>query len=220
MTSLMNVKLECPTNFFIFCNRYHPMTVHNLTFTKTFTSAAFTYCSISSEFLKKYSEGVANYLPYLPVKSDCEVISPYCLTSMNDYRIEYDAEICRKANYPKSPSRLSAVFAFGDYETCKIVAKKYNWDLTSVKRFNLVNNPLNRVIKVNMEIVSLARYAFRISYSEQNELENLWRHYWNGGGNIQMELPNANFSREKIDSGEIFEYLIEGAVTLADGGGK
>ena len=215
MTRLMNLDLECPKEFFIFCDSYNPMTVHNLTFTKTFTSAAFANCSISDEFLKKYLDGSVNYLPFLPAKRDCDVLSPYCLTAMNDYRIEYDAEVCRKAYYPKYPSRLSAVFAFGDYETCKYVVGKYpRWDISSVKKFKLIDTPLTRVIKVNMEIVSLARRAYRISYSEKNELDNLWKHYWNGGGNIQMELPDANFSRTKYDSGEIFEYLIEGTVVI------
>ena len=216
MTKLMNVDLECPDEFFIFCDRYNPMTVHNLTFTKTFTSAAFTNCSFNREFLKEYLAGSVNYLPFLPAKSDCDVLSPYCLTAMNDYRIEYDAEICRKKYYPKYPSRLSSVFAFGDYEICKIVTNKYRWDLTTVKKFNLIENPLTRVIKVNMEIVTLARYAYRISHSEEDELDNLWRHYWSGGGNIQKELPEPNFSRKKYDSGEIFEYLIEGDVVSTE----
>jgi len=49
----MNVDIECPKEFFIFCARDKPDTVHNLTFPKTFTSAAFTNCSMSDEFLKK-----------------------------------------------------------------------------------------------------------------------------------------------------------------------
>lgn len=195
MGRLMNLNLEYPTEFFIFCNRYNPITVHNLTFTKTFKSAAFTNCSISDEFLKQYLDGSVNYLPFSPTKRDCNVLSPYCLTAMNDYRIEYDAEICRNAYYPKYPSRLSAVYAFGDFETCKKVVAKYHWDLSTVKKFKLIDTPLIRVIKVNMEIVSLARYAYRISYSDENNLEYLWKHYWNGSGNIQMELPDTNFSR-------------------------
>jgi len=214
MTRLMNLDLECPKEFFIFCACYNPMTVHNLTITKTFTSAAYTNCSTSDEFSKKYLEGSVNYLPFLPAKGDCDFLSPYCLTAINDYRIEYDAELCRRKYYPKYPSRLSASFAFGDYETCKKVADKHGWGISTVKKFKLVEHPLTRVTKVNMEIVSLARLAYRISYFDKKGADNLWKHYWDGGGNIQMELPNANLSRTKTDSGEIFEYLIEGAVVL------
>lgn len=216
MTILMNTGSECPNEFYIFCNRYNPMTVHNLTVTKTFTSAGYANCSMDSEFFKKYLDGSATYLPFLPAKPDCNIVSPYCLTAMNDYRIEYDAEVCRKTYYPKYPSRLSAVYAFGDFESCEKVSKKWNWDISTVKKFKLIENTLTRVIKVNMEIISLARYAYRVSFSDANELNKLWRHYWSGGGNICMELPDANFARKRYDSEEIFEYLIEGDVVLID----
>jgi len=67
-----------------------------------------------------------------------------------------------------------------------------------------------------MEVISLAKYAYSISYFERSELDKLWKSYWNGGGNIEMELPNTNSSRIKFTSGEIFEYLIEGALVLID----
>ena len=80
--------------------------------------------------------------------------------AINDYMVEYDAELCRKYHYPQYPSRLSAIFAFGDYETCKEVDRKYDWDLSTVKKFRLNIDNLTRVIKVNMEIVSLMRTAY------------------------------------------------------------
>ena len=197
MPNLMNVDIECPKEFFIFCDQCRPMTIHNLKVTKTFTSAAFANCSINNDFSKKYEEGSVNYLPFLPAKPDCDVVSPFCLTAMNDYRIEYDAEVCRKMYYPKYPSRLSAVFAFGDYETCKNVADKHGngWDLSTVKKFKLIEHPSTRVIRVNMEIVSLARHAYIMSYLNENDLNILWNYYWNGRGNFQMELPDANLKR-------------------------
>jgi hypothetical protein len=214
----MNLDLESPKEFFIFCNRYRPITAHNLTFPKTFVSAAYSYCS-SKEFSRKYEDGTATYLPFLPAENDCKIISPYLTTAMNNYRIEYDAEICRKMYYPKYPSRISAIFAFGDLDTCKKVYEKYpnnGWDLSTIKKFTLIDSPFTRVIKVNMEIVSLARYAYLISYSPENDLDTLWKHYWSGGGNIQMELPDVTVQRKKYESGEIFEYLIEGSVVLSE----
>lgn len=216
MTKLMNINIDCPNEFFIFCNRYNWVTEHNLSVTKGFTSAAYSFCDNNNAFTKKYLEGSVNYLPFLPTTTDCGFLSPYCLTAINDYRIEYDAEICRKRNYPKFPSRLSAIFAFGDLETCHIVAKKYGWDLSSVKKFKLVEHPLTRVIKVNMEIVSLAKLSYKISYSNAEDLDRYWRHYWSGGGAIQEELPSQNYSRKTFDSGVIFEYLIEGSVKIIE----
>lgn len=219
MIKLMNTGLACPEEFFIFCAEDKPDTVHNLTFTKTFTSAAFTGCSMNRDFLNKYLDGSASYLPFLPAKTDCNVLSPYCVTAINNYRVEYDAEICRKAYFPKYPSRLSAIFAFGDKETCHKVVDKYGeeWrDIKTVKKFRLIETPLTRVVKVNMEIISLARDAYRISYSDQNVLDTIWRQYWSGGGNMRLELPNANFRRGVKESGEIYEYLIEGVMELVD----
>jgi hypothetical protein len=155
MTKLMNVDLECPKEFFIFCNPNNPTTVLNLKYAKTFTSGAFSNFPISNEFLKKYIEGTATYLPFLPTQDyDCKVFSEYRLSAINEYRIEYLAEVYRQRNFPKYPSRLSAVFAFGDYDSCIKADKKYHWDLSTVRKFKLIDSPYNRIIKANMEIIS------------------------------------------------------------------
>ena len=93
MTRLMNLDLECPNDFFIFCKCNKPITAHNLTIPKRFESAAFTNCSITDEFLKKYENGTATYLPFLPAKHDCDISSPYCVTAINDYRIEMTTNV-------------------------------------------------------------------------------------------------------------------------------
>lgn len=96
-------------------------------------------------------------------------VSSYCLTAVNDYRIEYDAEIHRKQNHPLYPSRLSSTYAFGDFETCREVSQKYDWNLDAVRQFKLLDCPLNRVAKVNMERVSLGRHAYRVASISQAE---------------------------------------------------
>jgi hypothetical protein len=68
-----------------------------------------------------------------------------------------------------------------------------------------------------MEIVSIMRYATRVSMLTREEVSKMWRHYWSGGGAVKMELPGANFQREVIDSGEIWEYLIEGRLDRVGG---
>jgi hypothetical protein len=78
-------------------------------------------------------------------------LSPYFLTAINNYRIEYDAEVHRERFHSIYPSRLSAIYAFADYETCIAVNKKYDWPLSEAHRFRLIEHPLNRVVKVNME---------------------------------------------------------------------
>ncbi len=130
--------------------------------------------------------------------------------------MEYDAELCRKYYYPKYPSRLSAIFAFGDYETCKKVNRKYGWDLSTVKKFRLNIDNLIRVIKVNMEIVSLMRTAYKIGFFDDKTKDDIWKKYWNGTGDIDLELPDVESERKIYHSGEIFEYLIEGKPVLIE----
>ncbi|MGN6268186.1 MAG: hypothetical protein ACTHM5_21090 [Ginsengibacter sp.] len=64
-------------------------------------------------------------------------------------------ELSRRYNFPLYPSRLSATYAFEDYNSCVVVNKKYQWDLSTVRRFKLNPHPFNIVAKVNMEIISL-----------------------------------------------------------------
>lgn len=207
---LINIDEKIPDTFYIFVNQYNPMTEHNFKITKTFTSGAVNSCSLSEDFAKKYYSGTAKYLPYEPCKHDNISPSPYLLSSINDYRIEYDAEMFREINCPLYPSRLSALYAFGDLDSCHIVSEKYKWDINSVKKFKLNEWPLTRIAKVNMEHVSLLRHAYRVS--KLSEIDQLWSNYWSGYGEITMELPSAGFERTQYSSGIIWEYLIEGIV--------
>jgi len=206
-----------PETYYIFVSRYDRMAVHNLKFTKTFISAAYTYCTMDKDFLRKYLDGTATYLPYLRANPDLMVPSPYQMTAINDYRVEYDAEYYRLLRFPTYPSRLSAIFAFGDFETCEEVSRKYGWDLSTVRQFKLIRDDLTRITKVNMEVVSLARTAYRHSASDIETIEYIWNHYWSGAGNLQLEIPNIqDFGRQVLASGEIWEYLIEGSLVLVE----
>jgi hypothetical protein len=215
---LLNDKTRLIQNeFYVFVNQYSPIAVLNLRNTECFISAAYGYCSLDKSFLNKYLEGNVNYVPFGTCERDLPIISPYCLTAINDYRVEYDAELCRKFYYPKYPSRLSAIFAFGDYETCKEVNRKYDgWDLGTVKKFRLDIDDLTRVIKVNMEIVSLMRGAYIRGFFDDETKDDVWKNYWNGTGNIDLELPDVKSKRKTYRSGEIFEYLIEGKLVLIE----
>lgn len=212
---LLNKNEKEPDLFYIFVDQYNPTTRHNYDLTNSFSSAAYPYTSANSHFLPKYLDGTATYLPFSPSERDCLFMSPYCVTAINDYRVEYDAENCRYRNFSLYPSRLSAVFAFGDFDTCIRAAHCYRWDLSSVRKFKLIQNDLTRVIKVNMEIVSLARMAYRISSITQSE-GDLWKAYWSGDGNVAMELPTPDFKRKIHKSGIIWEYLIEGNLVTVE----
>lgn len=206
---LINIDEEAPEILYIFVDHFKPITHHNFYLTKTFSSGAVASCS-DQKFLKKYIEGKVRYLPYEPCQNDVLAVSPYFLTAINDYRIEYDAEVFREKHHPLYPSRLSAIYALGDMETCQLVSKKYGWPLDSVQKFKLKEWPLTRIAKVNMEHVSLARHAYKVSTLD--DIGRLWGGYWSGFDNIILELPAEGFQRKKYDSGIIWEYLVEGIV--------
>ncbi len=206
---LVNVEEAVPDEFFVFVNFSSPLAAHNYKI-GSYPSAAVS-AWMDEELTKKYQEGTISYLPFGPCGRDPIAISPYCLTAINDYRVEHDAETHRINNFPRYPSRLSATYAFGDEKTCELVSRKYGWDLGTVRKFRLLPHPLNRVAKVNMEHVSLARHAYRVSAMQS--VEKIWDAYWTGVGNIKIELPDGeNFSRNIRESGEIWEFLVEGCL--------
>jgi len=213
---ILNSDSKCPEIFYIFVNRNLPITNHNLNFTKTLFSAGYMNCNADTSFLEKYLNGTATYNPLMYCESDLKAKSPFCINIINECRVELDAEYFRYEHYPFFPSRFSSVFAFGDYTTCEKVAEKYRWDIDTVEKFNLMGDPLTRIVKTNMEIVSLARHAYRVSSMDRKSIEYIWNAYWKGEGNLSIELLGKNFHREICESGEIYEYLIEGILKLKE----
>lgn len=213
---LLNSKKDIPENFYIFVDVDNPITERALRSTKTFSSSAYTMCKYSKSFLEKYIRGKVKYLPYKKCRQDMNTFSPYYMAVVNEFSIEYDAELVREKFYPLYPSRLSAVYAFGDYDTCIKVSKKHNWDLESVRRFKLVNNRLTRVVKVNMEIVSTSRSMNVHSNIDEETKELLWKNYWSGSSYIPINPYLANYSIGNLKVDDIFEYLIEGSLVLED----
>lgn len=210
MRQILNGDEPAPTEVFIFVNQLRPVTFHNYSRIGRFSSGAFASTSFSSELLEKYVNGTLNYLPFEPCPMDQMALSSYFVTAVSDYRVEYDAEVHRSNHYHLFPSRLSALYAFGDYETCRTVSIKHGWPLEEVRRFRVLDHPLNRVVKVNMERISLARLAYRISML--TDVSRFWDDYWTGCGDLALELPTRGFRRQLCHSGAIWEYLIEGAV--------
>lgn len=209
-----------PEVFYVFTNTNNWLTKHNLTFTKGFTSGSIGEILASKDLQKKYFDGTINYYQYIPNEApDLHGLSAYSMSATTEYRIEYNCEGHRKTckDTILFPSRLSALYAFGDYETCVKVNEKYpGWNLGSVRKFKLLDMPLTRVAKVNMEIVSLMRDAERRGSWPNEEQVKIWHHYWMGDGNLDLEVPADGKNFEKVSSGVIWEYLIEGRVELVE----
>lgn len=160
--------------------------------------------------------GTVDYLPFIPnPNKDVQMVSVFYNNITSEYRTEYNCELHRRYNFQTYPSRLSAFYAFGDYDTCVAVSKKHHWNINTVKKFRLEPSPFNKVVKVNMEIVSLERYANRVSMLDQETQNIIWQSYWTGYGDFPMELPTIH-GRQVFNSGIIWEYLVEGRLTLIE----
>ena len=95
---LINKNEKIPDEFFVFVNFSSPIAAHNYKIGAYTSGVCSTWCQ--EDTLAKYLDGSLNYLPFEPSERDPMAVSHFCLTAINDYRIEYDAEIYRKHNNP------------------------------------------------------------------------------------------------------------------------
>lgn len=199
--------------FYVFVNLNNPLVKNNFELSGRITSAGFKNALASPEFRNRYLSGQVNYLPYIPnPKPDMLQNSLFSMSTTDGYRIEYNAEICRQNNFSTLPSRLSCVYAFKHIEDCVKAIKLYNWPQGSIKEFFLEPNKLNRVHKANMEVISLARsFGHKSCLTVEGE-NDLWNHYWQGGGDCRIDSPLLG----QRNSGEIWEYLIEGSLVWVE----
>jgi hypothetical protein len=204
--------------FYVFVDMDNPLTFHNITFTRSMSSASYPWTIQDSSLKPEYLAGTLDYLPFIVNERRSKLpLSSFSASIISAYRVEYDAEITRRLNFPLAPSRLSALYAFSSLDDCKEAHRLYGWDLDSVRRFRLVKDSFTKVARVNMEIVSLMRrFYHRVAWREQT-IDEIWAHYWSGRGSLDVEIPvvaGGSIVHRKFSSGEIWEYLIEGRLNL------
>lgn len=213
MKKLLNLDEEIPSEFFIFVSETNFITQHNFKLSGQFTSGAYTSVSFSEDVRIKYLAGTLRYLADSNGAQDSMGVSPFYETARLD-PLEHQIEAHRHKFHPLYPSRLSAIYAFGDYESCRKASEKYKWPLSEVRRFCLIHDDFyGRVIKVNMERISLARMPWSGPPAVEGSV--YWEEYWQGKGNTVWMLPPGS-AKEHQESGVIWEYLIEGAVKCVD----
>ncbi len=191
---------------------------HNLTFTKSIVSSGFATALTSPDVEQAYLDGTLRNCPYIPNPDFRDrMVSSFSSSATSEYAVEYDAEWIRASEYPRLPSRLSGVYAFGEYSECEKVADRYNWPLANIQQFELRPHKLNRVHRANMEIVSLMRSCYpRASWTLQSKAA-IWRSYWKGHGSLEVEVPTISDGkpiRQTYKAGTIWEYVIEGHLEL------
>lgn len=64
--------------------------------------------------------------------------------------------------------------------------------------------------------VSWMRPAYKLGFFDNKTKNDIWKNYWNGTGNIGLELPDVKPERKIYSSSVIFEYLIEGKLVLIE----
>ena len=188
------------------------MAVMNLQITGRFISPVFASMDVDSTYRAKYNDGTADFLPFTPNPAGLSgALSPFLMGTINGYRVEYDAELCRRQNFSQSPSRLTGIYAFQSLEDCQRASTAHHWDLGTVQRFKPEN--VLRATRVNMNIVSLARAAYSRAGLSQESTDHLWRSYWSSADTYSADLPNITATaREVITVDALWEWIIDGVL--------
>lgn len=209
-----------PEPLYVYVDGSNPIVHHNVFTMKRLFSPA-VLCWEDPEQARRYQANEIDWLPFVPNErvgpDDCaNGVSFFALGLTAQYRVEYNAELARRHAYPQSPSRLSAIYAFGDEQSYMRANALYGWPLGSLHRFRLIPHPLTRWTRVNMEIVSLSRRTSTTSYRDPVTEHQVWDAYWSGAGSIDLEIPQRLGGRQVVSSGVIWEYLIDGVLELID----
>lgn len=154
--------------------------------------------NIKNPILKeKFLNGDINYTNILDDNFSCR-LTKFGFENINN-EFEVAIEEYRKNNFKNYPSRLSCIFAFGNFETCKMVSQLYHWNLNEIKKFKIVE--LHSACKVHMEIVSI----YKANPQLMQNPDECFRKYWNGEMIEEMLVDGRRNSVAPI-----CEYLIEG----------
>ncbi|SRR6266508_3586164 len=90
---------------YVFVKQASPVAVMNLQITGTFISPVYAAMEVDSAFAGAYKEGHADFLPFVPNdKASTGFLSPFTAGTINDYRVEWDAEVTRKQWFSEAPA--------------------------------------------------------------------------------------------------------------------
>jgi hypothetical protein len=91
---------EDPPVYFIFVNHGNPLARMNYEITGSFFSTTYAALGADERFIESYPEGNVDYLPFVPNEDMATgFMSPFLSGVMNDYRVEFDAEVCRRTRF-------------------------------------------------------------------------------------------------------------------------
>lgn len=219
----LNTNELLPEYFYVFSSRnseklLNQTEAHNIKLRKgMLISSGFSNVLGPDLQREKYIKGELTYLPFVLGKpTTFGPISPFLARITERYTLEYNLETYRMRNHKTFPSRFSGIYAFGDYETCKSLAKNKNWDLETVKRYRLKDmgefNKYIKVIKTNFNIIGAIEH-YGTTYMTAQIMEAI-ANYWKGTGSIT--IPGIRIDDDILlpekKCGTRWEYLIEGVL--------
>ena len=194
----------------------------NFKLTKTLTSASVSNTFFDLSLMGKFMAGTVDYIPFIP-NPDLDMKSPssFSQREVNEYQVDYNAEIYRKSQEKtkKYPSRFGCIFAFGSLEEAQKAADIHYWDMHDVRKFRLNTAAPTRVIKVNMQVITQMWKIGNGATFDQEMNNFIWRHYWSGGAELIQDIPDlkTGIGRQTMNEGVIWEYLIDGQLELVRG---
>lgn len=202
---------ELPEWLYVFVDPTNPMSVMNLKITGRYTSTVLAALEAPA-FHAAYRDGTADFLPFLPNPNvSTQFISPFVKGTMNNYYVEYDAELARRTHFKHAPSRLTGIYAFGSMEDYQAVSAAHGWNVAEVQRFKPQH--ILRAARVNMEVVSLARHAYNRAMIDPASKDHLWRAYWSGAATYAMDLPSVDATqRDQVTVGARWEWILDGVL--------
>ncbi|MCY1233340.1 hypothetical protein D9M68_406060 [compost metagenome] len=83
--------------------------------------------------------------------------------------------------------------------------------MSTLKEFKLQNSPFTRIVRVNMEHISLARTLNLKCFPTQ-----VFTSYWRGIGNDDYQLQGSDGVVRCNHVETIWEYLVDGILVRAD----
>jgi len=158
-----------------------------------------------------------DWLDVLEGREPPGALSPFIarvLSSPSMRKVEAAAEAARRRYAPNAPSRTTALFAFRDLESVRLVVDRHGWDLRQVQEF--VPNGRIATHRVDMEFMSAAQAAADRQLWLVDE-ESWWRGYWAGEPHpeaialtcLDSSCPQPA-SLQPLNGEPIWEWLIEG----------
>jgi hypothetical protein len=207
----MSSRAPTPEWVYVFVAQDQPMAVMNLQITGRYSSPVIAALE-DPAFVAAYADGSADFLPFIPNPGmSTGFLSPFLVNTVNNYRVEYDAELTRRAYYRNAPSRLTAIYAFESLVDCEEASRRWGWPLTGVQRFKVEHAV--RAARVNMEIVSLARLCYSRAMQDAQSVERIWRSYWSGEDKLAVELPSVDAKQREVHEADaLWEWLIDGVL--------